>query len=56
MKKKISYIHKQCTSNNKKINQDLVEILGKTFVLALLNDFDEYAKEVDSTPLTGTFS
>ncbi|MCO4783260.1 MAG: hypothetical protein KC646_13120 [Candidatus Cloacimonetes bacterium] len=56
MKNKISYIHKQTTPSSKKINQELAEVLGEAFVMSLLEDFEEYAIEIDNTPLTGTFS
>lgn len=56
MSKKIRYIHKQASSNDKRINPELVKILGNDLVLSLLEDFKKYAHEVDQTPLTGTFS
>lgn len=56
MKKKIHYIHKKKPSNTKVANPELVEILGENLVLSLLEDFKEYAQEIDNTPLTGTFS
>ncbi|MCJ8344720.1 hypothetical protein MJH12_04210 [bacterium] len=56
MSDKIHYIFRKSQDIEGKANQELISLLGHNYVRGLLADFKDYAKEIDTSPLTGTFS